>query len=518
MWEVIIFVQKSVSVLVSTYFSDAIQQSVLMMLVSLVYLVLVFMYSPFANVLMNFIEKLANVNIFLMYFCSLLFVAEVDGEFIVEGALKELIGFALCALCTLSVISALSCASYEWVQLAVLHKIRAISKWMKYLRFAIGVSFSSDSSFSLLFVLYNPICRRDLAAQNQYFNRSLAKALLPLYQKHSGNSRTSWFYIKRAWIWLRYALNQFDTECSPVSILSAVNEPHSVFLKNINRLNMLMKNQNANKHSDNAPSLLQRIGNFVSRRNRILPAAIEQDIGSDVPNQFLQEFKLKKDFVSSSIEEDERLAMLTLLFFNRQTDFGTSNSCHRYHNRLFDDGASYRLAMRCIFDASQQLSQRTSLNSNSFVCRLYQTLLYSMFGEEVRTISSFNSLTNAEQNELLKNNNFLQFDSIKFSTKSTDDFLAEFLSETKAPVAENDVEEFGSENSPDFQRSVTASAASMANARVLTDHDEISAPQLPPMDLQRQIELEIEISGLRDEIANLKEENSQLKRALSQKI
>jgi hypothetical protein len=368
------------------------------------------MYSPFANVLMNFIEKLANVNIFLMYFCSLLFVAEVDGEFIVEGALKELIGFALCALCTLSVISALSCASYEWVQLAVLHKIRAISKWMKHLRFAIGVSFSRDSSFSLLFVLYNPICRRDLAAQNQYFNRSLAKALLPLYQKHSGNSRTSWFYIKRAWIWLRYALNQFDTECSPVSILSAVDEPHALFLKNINRLNMLMKNQNANKHSDNAPSLLQRIGNFVSRRNRILPAAIEQDIGSDVPNQFLQEFKLKKDFVSSSIEEDERLAMLTLLFFNRQTDFGTSNSCHRYHNRLFDDGASYRLAMRCIFDASQQLSQRTSLNSNSFVCRLYQTLLYSMFGEEVRTISSFNSLTNLINSSLVKERNHVELE------------------------------------------------------------------------------------------------------------
>ena len=51
-----------------------------MLFVSLVYLLAILKFSPFANRRMNFIEALCNVNLFLMYFCALLFIAEVDGE------------------------------------------------------------------------------------------------------------------------------------------------------------------------------------------------------------------------------------------------------------------------------------------------------------------------------------------------------------------------------------------------------------------------------------------------------
>jgi hypothetical protein len=112
MWEVVIFIQKTVSVLVPTYVTDAIQQSVFMTLATLLYLILVFIYSPFANDLLNFVEKLANLNIFLLYFSALLFVAEVDGVLVLEGTLKELLGLSLCALCALSVAAAFSCAWY----------------------------------------------------------------------------------------------------------------------------------------------------------------------------------------------------------------------------------------------------------------------------------------------------------------------------------------------------------------------------------------------------------------------
>ena len=112
MWEVVIFIQKTVSVLVPTYVTDAIQQSVFMTLATLLYLILVFIYSPFANDLLNFVEKLANLNIFLLYFSALLFVAEVDGVLVLAGTLKELLGLSLCALCALSVAAAFGCAWY----------------------------------------------------------------------------------------------------------------------------------------------------------------------------------------------------------------------------------------------------------------------------------------------------------------------------------------------------------------------------------------------------------------------
>jgi len=112
MWEVVIFIQKTISVLVPTYVTDAIQQSVLMTLANLLYLILVFIYSPFANDLLNFVEKFANLNIFLLYFSALLFVAEVDGVLVLEGTLKELLGISLSALCALSVAAAFCCAWY----------------------------------------------------------------------------------------------------------------------------------------------------------------------------------------------------------------------------------------------------------------------------------------------------------------------------------------------------------------------------------------------------------------------
>lgn len=111
MWEVVVFFQKTACVLIPTYNSDsAVQQSILMLFVSMVYLFLILKYSPFANGMMNFIEKLANVNLFLMYFCALLFVADVDGEPIIQGHLKDAVGLFLCIISLLSICLTLGCA------------------------------------------------------------------------------------------------------------------------------------------------------------------------------------------------------------------------------------------------------------------------------------------------------------------------------------------------------------------------------------------------------------------------
>jgi hypothetical protein len=110
MWEVVIFFQKTASVLIPTYNSESsVQQSILMLFCSMVYLFLILKYNPFANDKMNFIEKICNVNLFLMYFCALLFIAEVDGELIIQGYIKDVIGISLCTLALLSVTSTIAC-------------------------------------------------------------------------------------------------------------------------------------------------------------------------------------------------------------------------------------------------------------------------------------------------------------------------------------------------------------------------------------------------------------------------
>lgn len=111
MWEVVVFFQKTASVLIPIYSShSAVQQSILMLFVSMLYLFLILKYSPFANNLMNSIEKLANINLFLMYFCALLFIADISGEPIIHGYLKDAVGVVLCVLAVLSIVSAVCCA------------------------------------------------------------------------------------------------------------------------------------------------------------------------------------------------------------------------------------------------------------------------------------------------------------------------------------------------------------------------------------------------------------------------
>jgi hypothetical protein len=111
MWEVVIFFHKTSCVVIPTFNANSsVQQSILMLFVSLVYLLLILKYSPFANSRMNFIETLCNINLFLMYFCALMFIAEVDGELVVQGQLKYTVGVCLCVLSIFSVIATLFCA------------------------------------------------------------------------------------------------------------------------------------------------------------------------------------------------------------------------------------------------------------------------------------------------------------------------------------------------------------------------------------------------------------------------
>ncbi len=110
MWEVLIFFQKAASVLIPTYNDSAVQQSIWMLFVSMLYLFLMLKYSPFANKMMNFIETLCSINLFLMYMGALLFIAEVDGQHIIQGRVKETLGICLCTICIFSVVSTVACS------------------------------------------------------------------------------------------------------------------------------------------------------------------------------------------------------------------------------------------------------------------------------------------------------------------------------------------------------------------------------------------------------------------------
>ncbi len=314
------------------------------------------------------------------------------------------------------------------MQLVVLHKVKVISNWMKCLRFAIGSSFSGDSAFALMFVLYNPVSRKDIANKQQQFNQKLADELLPLHQAYIGKSRFSLYGIKVIWIYFKFAVEHFFGEdCSPVSVLAALDEPHAAFAKHVARLNMLIKN-GEEKRGNKSPSLLRKMQTFWSRRNKVLPEPVAQDVESDAPQQFINKFVSKRDFIVKNFDEDTRTTVITLLLLDRVADFGEDGACQHYLGKLVDDGAACRAAMRSIFDALEELSQRAAAEDTSGGCwwHMRSWLLARVFGPDmVKSINWFHRLDNGQQNELMKSHDFPSADSIYFSITTADDMVTQ---------------------------------------------------------------------------------------------
>jgi hypothetical protein len=425
---------------------------------------------------------------------------------------------------------------YEWVQLAVLHKVKVISNWMKCLRFAIGSSFSGDSAFALLFVLYNPVSRKDVANKQQQFNQKLANALLPLHQQYVGKSRFCLFEIKRAWIYFKFAIKHFDEDCSPVSVLAAVDEPHAAFVKHVARLNMLIK-KGAEKRGKKSFSLLRKMQAFWSRHNKVSPEPIAQEVESDAPQQFIDEFVSKRDFIAENIDEDARLTMMTLLLFNRIADFGEDSACQHYLGKLFDDGAACRAAMRSIFDASEELSQRAAAEDASGGCvvshwrRLHSWLLSSVFGQDmVKSINSFHRLDNGQQNELMKSHNFPLADSINFCTATADDMVAQCLAQGRAEHADAAQYAAGLKSLALGERDVgsaqlyrephaadsTSQRIGPSGTAVEEDASQTSVFQKPQASWRRLRDLETQLAELKASNSELKASNSELKASNSE--
>jgi hypothetical protein len=127
MWESVMFVYKGFGVLIpAVYSGNPLQQCVGMMFVSLFYVVLLFRFSPFANSLMNAVEKSASFSVFLMYFVGVIFVCEIDGSPILDKTQKSGVAVLLVVICGSSAVRlhvflfcfGMRAAFWSWIVLA----------------------------------------------------------------------------------------------------------------------------------------------------------------------------------------------------------------------------------------------------------------------------------------------------------------------------------------------------------------------------------------------------------------
>ena len=128
--------------------------------------------------------------------------------------------------------------------MVLLHKRLFASKWMQALGLAFGEAFSADSAFALLYVMYNPVCRRDINRKNRLAVKLLAEALHPVHKEYSGRVKSLGFYMRSTWAVLKFSIkNRALADCNPTLVLTASQQPHAALFKDVNRILMLVNNQ-----------------------------------------------------------------------------------------------------------------------------------------------------------------------------------------------------------------------------------------------------------------------------------
>ena len=111
---------------------------------------------------------------------------------------------------------------YEWIEIALLHKNLFASRWMQSLSASLGHSFPVDNAFALLYVMYNPVSRKDIIKKNRLFTKLLAEALHPVHKKYLGQTKNLGFYIRSSWVMLKFAIqNRAHADCNPTLVLTA---------------------------------------------------------------------------------------------------------------------------------------------------------------------------------------------------------------------------------------------------------------------------------------------------------
>jgi hypothetical protein len=370
--------------------------------------------------------------------------------------------------------------------MALLHKNLFASKWVQALSMAFGASFCAESSFALLYVMYNPVCRRDVLKKNRTANTMLAEALYPVYKEYFGDTHHLGFYIKSAWALVKFVVkNRSLADCNPLMVLEASRQPHAVLFKDVNRLLMLVehykqqpeavatsadhtyshnfavvklarglkrsnlislgdheKSDHENSVTSSPPNIarkvswLQRIQNILKRSNKVAPSSPGnlQRYG-DAPKLFVDEFETKRQFVSDNIDEEARLSLLTIMLFTNADDFGSSSDCKQYLHQFLENLDSFRKLFGAMFRLTQDLEDADSAEKLRFASRkerLVRRVSDLVFGEDMKLLRNFHSLSEEEAMKLYKLHDFPDLDLDDFKVPSVTDVLKQLLAADKA--------------------------------------------------------------------------------------
>jgi hypothetical protein len=362
---------------------------------------------------------------------------------------------------------------YEWTEMVLLHKSLFASKWMQAMRTALGGTFTGNNAFALLYVMYNPVCRRDIHQKRRLANHMIAEALLPVELEYSGRQKNFLFYIKSSWAVFKFAIkNRALADCNPTLVLSASKCAHAAIFKDLNRILLLVENSERDaqtnwniarnsilakvrtvqalkkipvsfqdsqvsfnhdaRHSSQKlqPSVtwLQQIQNCWKRTNRVVPTQIDnQQRQDDAPKLFVDQFDLKRSFLEENIDEEARLSLLTLMIFPDAEDFGLSRDCKVYKKQFDENLESFRSAFRALFRLSKELKSVDPSENLTRKERIFHRISDMIFGEEMKLLRNFHWLADEDAVDLFRRHQFPELETEFERIPSVDEVLKQLV-------------------------------------------------------------------------------------------
>jgi hypothetical protein len=154
-WEAINCIRKVLIVAIPQAFtSSPIIQSILNILLFLVYAMTIVAFKPMVSSFLNNIEVLNSCNIIVSSFAAMLFTVQYQNVYVLQGESKEVVGIVLIAFIIFIFSISIRLIYLEFIRLYALHQNSYLSKWLRVILTTAGDSIRLDRylPISLLFV------------------------------------------------------------------------------------------------------------------------------------------------------------------------------------------------------------------------------------------------------------------------------------------------------------------------------------------------------------------------------
>jgi hypothetical protein len=420
MWECVMFVQKGFSVMIpAIYYQSPLSQSVSLMFVSLAYVVLLFKYSPFANNLMNAVEKSAAFSIFLMYFIAVMFVCEVDGKPVLDNTQKSVAAFFLIVICSISAVFCFLSGIYEYFLTLLFHGDVFVSKWIRAFHSAIGDSLN-ESLFLYFYAFYNPKSRKSLVEKKRVFNESIA-SLMAVKHSDSWKYGSSWnrlkLFFNTLWRWIRFGVrNRNLAECQPMMVHEALQYPEARLFQRLSKILHFENLSDGVQVVDESPVVInpeeaETVNSIDQKSQRPSGAAGRVTLSPspmDPPAEFMVAFSSQKEFVCNLLPPESLGILVTMIIFDQQKDMSDSKKAQAYLQHMKSEFDAMKKSLRSIYAVSHEIieeEERVQQRERWIVRTLKRILL----GEEGACLFRFSKFSSHELDQLFGEHDFDDF-------------------------------------------------------------------------------------------------------------